>query len=165
MWIQWIMIIYFNLTGSFWIGNLNEELGYDKWNNLSFSNMNSSFANRLVEYNFICPKSLDVNLVGNGYSLDFRYIDVEFTKWNGTNADGVPWKSDKEIYDYIDNISLSFLISSAYFDFEDYSDPIKEYIDDSFSINFVSGFTVQLDMKVRENFAEKNDDIFRYNYY
>ena len=110
----------------------------------------------------IWPKSLDVGLLGNYYSSNFTHIIVEYTKWVGTNAKGVPCKSDTEINNYIDNLSISIMISSAYFDFEDYNDPIKYYVDDHFYYNFMSGFTVSSEISVRQNFVELSDSIFNY---
>ena len=43
------------------------------------------------------------------------------------NPKGVPCKSDAEINSYINKISLNIFTSSAYFDFDDYDNPIKDY--------------------------------------
>ena len=116
----------------------------------------------MPEFYTICPKSLDIGLLGNYYSLNKSIIHAEYTKCKGTNSNGVPCKSDTEINNLIDSLSLTITILSAYFDFEDYNNPIKYYLDDHFYYNFMSGFTVWAEIGVRQNNVELSDSIFSY---
>ena len=49
-----------------------------------------------------------------------------------------------------------------YFDFEDYNQPIKSYLDDSIYYFLMSGFSKRVDLYVRQNSVENVDSIFRY---
>ena len=55
------------------------------------------------------------------------------------------------------------LISSAYYDFDNYSQSVKHFIDDRYYFNFISGFTIETDVYVRENTFEQSDSIYRYD--
>ena len=110
----------------------------------------------------IWPKSLDVYLSGSIYSPNVTYLYIGLSKWSGTNAEGMPCKSDAEIGTYIDNLNLSLVISSAYFDFEDYNNPIKYYLDDHFYLSLINGFTVISQINVKESYADLSDSIFSY---
>ena len=56
-------------------------------------------------------------------------------------------------------MSLNIFISSAFFDFDDYDNPIKDFIDTKFYYNLASGFTKAVNIYVRQNSAEQSDSI------
>ena len=47
------------------------------------------------------------------------------------------------------------------YDFDDYDNPIKDFIDTKFYYNLQSGVTKEADIYVRQNFAEQSDSIFQ----
>ena len=47
------------------------------------------------------------------------------------------------------------------YDFDDYDNPIKEFIDTKFYYHLQSGVTKESDIYVRQNFAEQSDSIFQ----
>ena len=53
-------------------------------------------------------------------------------------------------------------MSLTYYDFDDYEDPIKHYIDTKIYFNLISGFTKQADIYVQQNYAEQSDSIFQF---
>ena len=53
-------------------------------------------------------------------------------------------------------------MSLSYFDFDDYDNPIKHYIDTKMYFTLISGFTKQADIYVQQNHAEQNDSIFQF---
>ena len=144
------------------LGTDFEEIPYKKWNSSDLLKNGSHFKNLIGNLEFIWPKSLNVSLLGNYYLQNFQGIYITYSKWTGTNSNGVPCKSEAEINSYIDNLSLSVIFSSAYYDFDDYNDPIKYYIDDQFFFTFMSGFTVRADFSVRENLVDQMDNVFSY---
>ena len=60
------------------------------------------------------------------------------SKWNETNSNGVQCKSKTDIDSYLNNMSLFIFATSAIFDFNDYNDPIKYFINDRFYYQFIS---------------------------
>ena len=91
-----------------------------------------------------------------------KYISIRIDKWNGTTASGAPCKSQTEIDNYIDSYNLNVIVSLSYYDFDDYEEPIKYYIDTKFSFNLISGFTNMADIYVQQNHAEQSDSIFQF---
>ena len=70
-----------------------------------------------------------------------NYVYIRIAKWSGTTSNGVPCKNQTEIDQYINSNSLLTIVSLAYYDFDDYEDPIKYYIDTKMYFTLVSGFT------------------------
>ena len=54
-------------------------------------------------------------------------------------------------------------VINTYFDFEDYSNPLKTYIDDRFLYGMLTNFSKQYLVYIRENKAETIDDYFNYS--
>mmetsp|Transcript_43535 Transcript_43535/g.51243 ORF Transcript_43535/g.51243 Transcript_43535/m.51243 type:complete len:220 (-) Transcript_43535:172-831(-) len=51
---------------------------------------------------------------------------------------------------------------NTYFDFEDYSSPIKTYLDDQFTYDFVPNFNIESSVFLRKNAVETQDSIWHY---
>jgi hypothetical protein len=54
------------------------------------------------------------------------------------------------------------LVVNTYFDFDDYKNPIKEYLDDSFLVELIPSFRKENKVFLRENEAEVQDGFFYY---
>ena len=54
------------------------------------------------------------------------------------------------------------IVSLAYYDFDDYEDPVKYFIDTKMYFTLVSGFTKVVNAYVRNNYAEQSDSIFQF---
>lgn len=54
------------------------------------------------------------------------------------------------------------VVINSYFDFDDYSQPIKTYIDDRFLFNIMFDFTKENIVYIRQNEAETQDGFFYY---
>ena len=52
-------------------------------------------------------------------------------------------------------------VCTTYFDFDDYSQPIKYFIDDQFYFELTSGFTKSNQIYVRENIVDDSNSIFQ----
>ena len=63
---------------------------------------------------------------------------------------------------YINSNGFIILVSQSYFDFDDYEDPIKHYIDTKIYFKLVPGFTKQVEIYVQQNHAEQSDSIFQF---
>ena len=57
---------------------------------------------------------------------------------------------------------MTIAIVNTYYDFDDFSNPVKTYFDDKFSYDFVAGFEKETDIYIRQNSVEQKDNIFRY---
>ena len=59
-------------------------------------------------------------------------------------------------------MGVGIFTASSYFDFDDFSDPVKHYVNDGLYFYFAPGFTKLVSIYVKENSYELSDSIFRY---
>ena len=112
---------------------------------------------------YIWPKSNDLTVLGNSFSDNFTYFEINFKRWVGKDSKGNTWKSDKVINETLNNISLTIALVNTYYEFEDFDNPVKTYFDDKFYYNFVAGYSKTSDIYIRQNSVEQKDNIFRYS--
>ena len=112
--------------------------------------------------NFLWPESTDLYVMGNSFADNYTYFELLITRWSGTDSKGNPWKSDAEIDKVIDSTYIQLAMINNYFDFDDFSKPIKSFLDDKFFYPLTSGFTKNAYMYIRQNTAEQKDSLFRY---
>lgn len=62
----------------------------------------------------------------------------------------------------IDKTTVDMALINTYFDFEDYNDPIKTYIDDRFYYDMVSFAKKSHNVYIMKNKAEVQDGFFHY---
>ena len=101
--------------------------------------------------------------MGNKFSDTMSYFELQFNRWSWTDPKGNPCKPSQVIDAAIDSSSIGIAMVNTYFDFDDYSSPIKTYIDDRLFYNFMSGFTKEAYVFIQENTAEQRDSLFRYS--
>ena len=111
---------------------------------------------------FIWPKSNNLTVLENLFSDNFTYFEINFKRWVGTDSKGNAWKSDKAINTALNKANLTIALVNTYYDFEDFSNPVKTYFDDKFYYEFVAGFEKGADIFIRQNSVEQKDNIFRY---
>ena len=113
--------------------------------------------------NYICPKSTDLYLLGNNFADNFTYFEISFSRWDGTDSKGNDCHSDEDIDAALDKASLSMAVVNTYYDFDDYSSPVKTYFDDQFYYYFTAGYEKETDVYVRQETVEQKDSFFRYS--
>lgn len=74
--------------------------------------------------NYMCFGRKEYTLTGNFYSKNFTYVQVKFNKCKENCA------SQEEIKAFLDPLKFNVAFVNSYFDFSDYSNPIKSFIDD-----------------------------------
>ena len=72
-----------------------------------------------------CLKNKDWRLQGDFYSKVFSFMEIQLDKCRGSNC-----ANKTEINNFFNNAFLNFAMINTYFDFQDYENPIKHYIDD-----------------------------------
>ncbi len=79
---------------------------------------------------FMCFKDHNYSLQGDFYSRYFKYIELRLYKCiNSTSFNSCA--SNEEISDYFKIRKFSVAFVNSYFDFNDFENPIKTFIDDS----------------------------------
>ena len=72
-------------------------------------------------------------------------------------------KTDSEIATALNKSYIQMTFVNTYFDVEDYSHPIKDFLDDSIYDYLVSGYTKQISTFVKLNRISLKDTIYRYS--
>ena len=72
-------------------------------------------------------------------------------------------KTDSEIATALSKSYIQMAFVNTYFDVEDYSHPIKDFLDDSIYDYLVSGYTKQISTFVKQNTISLKDTIYRYS--
>ena len=108
------------------------------------------------------PESTDLYVMGNSFADNYTFFELSITRWSGTDSKGNPWKSDAEIDTAIDSTYIQLAMINNYFDFDDFNQPIKSFLDDQLFYPLTSGFTKNANIYIRQNTAEQKDSLFRY---
>ena len=83
-----------------------------------------------------------------------------FYVWKWQGDENITCKSDQEIQNVIDEGYLNIALLSSYFDFDDYENPIKTYLNDFNVLSFTDGLSQTYEIKVQENEALIADNIW-----
>ncbi|CAI2373460.1 unnamed protein product [Moneuplotes crassus] len=108
-----------------------------------------------------CPNYTDFQIQGNINSNSYKYFELNIKRCNNVTS-GVVCNTDEEINNIIQNTDLNIFQVNTYFDFDDYEQPIKTYLDDRFFFTLIPGFTKTNLIKIQKNEAEIQDDYLAY---
>ena len=79
-------------------------------------------------------------------SDNFEAIEISLAKWSGTNC-----KSDNEIDSIVNSSFVDFEVISAFFDNNDYENPVHAYLQDFNYISLISNMCHITNYKVKVN--------------
>ena len=103
---------------------ISTSIEYEYWNN-RFPHVDKAIYDRIGFQSYLCPKNSDFFVRANYNSENYELVQVNLYKWSGSNC-----KSDAEINDVINSHYIDIGIISTYFDFNDYTNPVKYYLQD-----------------------------------
>ena len=156
---------YFNVTFSnsmhTRVDSVKDERTYDfytldYWGD-RFSKHDVSKYNKIDKYLWP-PKNSQFYLQGNMKSEKFAYIDIQISLWvNGTDSD-IICKSEEELLNVVRYGYIDAMVEVAYFDFDDYTNPIKTYLLDDMYMYLNPGSFTWLDTYVQVNEADISDN-------
>ena len=112
---------------------------YEYWND-RFPHVDKTLYDRIGFQSYLCPKNSDFFVRANYNSENYEFIQITLSKWSGSDC-----KSDTEINDVLNTHYIDFAIVSTYFDFNDYSNPIKYYLQDINYINLINFWNIEID--------------------
>ena len=113
--------------------------------------------------NYYCPKDNNFQLLGNFYNDGYKVFLFLISQWSGTDSKGNPWKSDAQIKTALSTAYLDAPIVNSYFDANDYSTPIKYYLDDRLFDFPLYGFRKEIYTYISQDAAMLEDKIFSYS--
>ncbi|CAI2363146.1 unnamed protein product [Moneuplotes crassus] len=104
-----------------------------------------------------CPVQTNFSVGGSIFFNTYKTVRVIIKKCvNGTS---VVCKPNTEIEAKLKDLRANFMISSKYFDFEDYDNPIKRVVDDKFSFRLSSGLKKFISLYVKKSTISLSDSI------
>ena len=93
------------------------------------------------------------------YNSEISYvIEISIYQCTNTTQNGNHCKPSTEIEDLYDKGFINILTKSGYLDYDDYSTPIKEYINDDNTLDLVNYATNSIIFNVQENHALLSDN-------
>ena len=101
----------------------------------NFQYANQTEAKKLGIDQYFCPSSRDFKVRGNSFSDTYEYFALSISK-----CEGASWAGD--IDDKIKYMNVDIAVANTFFDFDDFEDPIKTYIDDRLYYDLLPGFGI-----------------------
>ena len=138
---------------------VTESIEFEECTNDKFRYSNKEQLTQINFSSYICPKTKDFRVMGDSFSSRYTYFELNLSKC----SDSETCKSEDEINSLLSGNVLDMAVINTYFDFEDYSNPLKTYIDDRFLYGMLTNFSKQYLVYIRENKAETIDDYFNYS--
>ncbi|CAI2384425.1 unnamed protein product [Moneuplotes crassus] len=132
-------------------------------NNFRYDNQQEIDYLKLSE--FYCPDSRNFSVLGNIHSetLSFFSFSVARQEYsiisrcnNATSS--VTCQTNSTIDSIMTKIQIRLYVVNTYFDFEDYENPIKTYLDDRFLFYLMPGFSQNIGVRLQKNEAEIQDN-------
>ena len=62
----------------------------------------------------------------------------------------------------MENTNINILMVNSYFDFDDYDEPVKTYLDDNLKFSLLPGYQIMSVLLIMENTIERQDGFFSY---
>jgi len=129
-----------------------DERAFSIWND-NFPEVNERFqkiADALKVQNF-WPDNHNFTLRGSAFSDVHKYIQIKVTKWvNGTS---VVCKTPAEIETQTKKTNFLVGVLSKYIDFDDYTEPIKAFLETKFASRLVPGLHKKNTLYLRKSEA------------
>ena len=136
----------------------SQDIGLSLWGdrfNYEFSRSNIA---QEVSTTFLCPDSYDFQIQGDNFASIFKYVQLQLNKWE--NGTGIQWESQTNIDNAVNQINIQILVVNSYFDFEDFNNPLKTYIEDKLQFFAINGTKNNVELYFQENESEKQDNYF-----
>ena len=80
------------------------------------------------------------------------------TKWE--NGTGIVWQDSTTINNIVNDLNIEAYIINTYFDQDDYTNPIKTYIEDGLEYNGLNSYKSDVKLYFQQNDVEMLDDYF-----
>ena len=120
-----------------------------------FPYSNKSIYDRIGISTYICPKNTNFFIRANFNSDNYVAIQIALAKCSGSNC-----QTDEAINNILNTHSISIQMISAYFDFNDYSKPIKTSLQDANIIYLNPNYSTFTRYGVYLNEVSTNDNLF-----
>ena len=100
---------------------------------------------------YLCPMTYDFELLGNDFSDSYSFFSVEAVRWVNGTYDGLTCKTDAEIDEVINTLTIDMTMVNSFFDFDNYDDPVQSFLDDRYFFSTISDYTKEASIYIRNN--------------
>ena len=142
---------------SYRVGNYNQlsrtSLGYKVWDSNDLPIKNQEFFNRGLNKALYWPIDKRYKISGNYLADNYQYVSIVVRRCAGTGC-----KPSALIDAYLSTIVFSVAVLNSYMDFNDFSTPVKTFLDDRNAFTIVPSFTKYVKLYARLNDANLDDD-------
>ena len=139
-------------------GQTEESIPFSVWGdrfNFDFPRSNTSL---YVSTNFLWPETYNLQLVGDNQASRYKYVELLFKKWE--NGTGIVWQDQATIDNLVNELDINVFIVNTYFDQDDYTNPIKTYIEDGLEYRGLNSYRSDAKYYFQENDIEMLDNYF-----
>lgn len=98
------------------------------------------------------------NITGNYIAPVFEYLELKFYKCSNSTENGNSCLPQDEIDSILADSQLGLRVVNRYVDFNDYSNPVKEFIDDQFYWEMVPFMRKKVNLYMRHSYGLFMDD-------
>ena len=84
---------------------------------------------RLEVDEHLCPTNTDFTVAANYYAPRFDYIELKVFRWNPSKSN-IAWKTN--ISNIMKQTKLNLMLANAYFDIDNFDQPVQYFLDDGF---------------------------------
>ena len=124
-----------------------KSFSWSTWGNRNVKYLGEILNRELNLTDAICANSTDMYIGGMGLSTEYNYIKITLSRWSGKST----CKSSTEIDTALSGLSLRLGMTDYYFDSEDYSNPVKIFVNADLSYYTLKGMTKSIDVRIRKN--------------
>ncbi|CAI2384122.1 unnamed protein product [Moneuplotes crassus] len=147
-----------NITGIEQRDRTKTAISYEKCGGNFNSNDNQTKDNLNIA-NYYCLTNNSFTVGGSYYSPQFNYFEIRMNKCQASGS--VTCKDAAEIDRALTAADIKIGITNSYVDLNDYNDPIKYYIDDTFYWETFSNLRLKIDAELQKNEGSFQDSLFQ----
>ena len=110
-----------------------------------------------VSTKYVCPKIDNFTLSGDNYSSKYQYVEIKFKKCENSSESDIVCQSKEAIDQASQSLYATIYIVNAYFDFNEYDEPIRNYLQDGLEYDLFNDFTSNVKLYFQENQVNSQD--------
>eukprot|EP00347_Sterkiella_histriomuscorum_P007363 403349230 len=110
-------------------------------------------------FDFFCIKDKSTLRLGGTWTANrFEYLEVLLIPCRNTTTNNVVCATQQQQVDYFNEVDFQFRFVNQYFDFDDFDNPIKQYIDDRYYIPIEPAIQKSIELFIKRSKTKQNDN-------
>eukprot|EP00347_Sterkiella_histriomuscorum_P014903 403359074 len=110
-------------------------------------------------FDFFCIKDKSSFTLGGTWTTSrLEYLEVLLIPCRNSTSSSVVCASQQQQVDYFNEVDFQFRFVNQYFDFDDFENPIKQYIDDRYYIPIEPAIQKSIEIYIKRSKTKQNDN-------